>query len=414
MRFSSVVGKVRSRRGGTRGIGWIALGLTGVLLVTPLRAADWPQWRGPQRNGISTETGWLTRWPGGGPKRLWAAQVGEGFASVAVSGGRVYTMGNSRGTDTVFCLAADTGRVVWRQSYPCQPGDYGGSRATPTVEGNRVYTLSREAQAYCFDAATGKVVWNKDLRRETGAEEPRWGFAGSPLVEGRMVVYNVGAGGCGLDKATGRVVWRSHPSTAGYASPVAYTVGGQRGVAIFAASGILGLDPGSGRVQWQYPWQTQFDVNAADPIFAGDQVFISSNYGRGGALLRVGRGRPAPVWENRNMRNHANGCVLVGGYLYGNDQGTLKCIDLRTGAERWQNRSGLDKGGLIAVGGNLLVLTGRGQLTLVKPNPNAYTELASAQVLRGTCWSHPVLANGLIYCRSHEGELVCLDVRGKK
>jgi outer membrane protein assembly factor BamB len=395
-------------------IGWIALGLSGVVLAAPLRAADWPQWRGPRRNGISTETGWLVRWPGGGPKRLWSARVGEGYSSVAVQGGRVYTMGNSGGTDTVFCFAADTGRVIWKQSYRCEPGDYGGTRATPTVDGDRVYTLSREAHAYCFNAATGKVLWSKDLRRETGAEMPRYGFAGSPLVEGKLIIYNVGTAGCALDKASGRVAWRSQPSTAGYASPVPYSVGNQRGVAIFAASGLIGVDPASGRVQWQYPWQTEFDVNAADPIFSGDTVFLSSNYNRGCTLLRLGRGRPAPVWENRNMRNHANSCVLVGSYLYGNDQGTLKCLDLKTGAERWQSRGGLDKGGLIAAGGNLLVLTARGRLLLVKPDPAAYTELASAQVLRGTCWTHPVLANGMIYCRSHEGELVCLDVRGKK
>jgi outer membrane protein assembly factor BamB len=174
------------------------------------------------------------------------------------------------------------------------------------------------------------------------------------------------------------------------------------------------VDPANGRVLWQFPWDTQFEVNAADPIFSGDTVFISSNYNRGGALIRLGRGgQPAVVWQNRNMRNHFNSCVLLGGFLYGNDENTLKCIDLRTGEERWRRR-GMGKGGLIAANGHLITLTERGTLVLSKASPGRYTELAHASVLQGTCWTHPVLANGLVYCRSHEGELVCLDMRARK
>jgi outer membrane protein assembly factor BamB len=387
-----------------------------LLLVTaalPLEAADWPQWRGPQRNGISSETGWQA-WPVGGPKRLWSARVGEGFSSVAVNGGRLYTMGNAGGKDTVFCLAAGTGRVLWRHSYPCPSGDYGGPRATPTVDGNHIYTLSREGQAVCLNAGSGARIWVRDLRRDTGAAPPNWGFASSPLVLGRLVIYNVGAAGAALDKVTGRVVWKSGPGSAGYASPVGFTAGAGRGVAIFSGRALIGVDPATGRQLWQFPWDTQFEVNAADPIFSGDTVFISSNYNRGGALLRLARsGPPAVVWQNRNMRNHFNSCVLVDGFLYGNDENTLKCIDLRTGQERWRRR-GMGKGGLIAANGHLITLTERGTLVLSRANPGQYTELAHASVLRGTCWTHPVLANGLLYCRSHEGELICLDLRARK
>jgi outer membrane protein assembly factor BamB len=379
----------------------------------PAEAVDWPQWRGPRRDGISSEAGWLLRWPAGGPRRLWTAPVGEGFSSVAVKGGRVYTMGNARDKDTVYCLAVGTGRVLWRYSYPCPAGDQSGTRATPAVEANRVYTFSREGQAFCLNASSGKLVWGKDLRRETGAQPPTWGFASSALIDANRVIYNVGGAGVALDKSTGRVLWQSGGGTAGYASPVPFTLGTQRGVAIFSWSGIVSVNPANGRILWQYLWRTSFDVNAADPVFAGDTVFISSNYNRGCALLRLGRGgTPSPVWENRNMRNHFNSCVLVGGYLYGNDQDTLKCLDLRSGAERWQLR-GIGKGGLIAAGGKLIVLTERGQLLIIQPTPQKYTPLAQAQVMRGTCWTAPTLANGLLYCRSHEGELTCLDVRGK-
>jgi outer membrane protein assembly factor BamB len=414
MKQGSIQGTRRCRSRTHAMAGLLALGLLAAMLAAPLEAADWPQWRGPRRDGISSETGWLLRWPATGPRRLWTAQVGEGYSSVAVKDGRVYTMGNAGDRDTVYCLAAGTGRVLWKYSYPCPAGDQSGTRATPTVEGNRVYTLSREGQAFCLDASTGAKIWGRDVGRETGAAPPRWGFASSPLVYGNLVIYNVGTAGTALDKVTGRLKWKSGAGPAGYASPLAYAVGGQRGVAIFTGSSLVGIDPATGRSLWQHPWRTDYEVNAADPIFSGDAVFISSNYGRGGALIRLGQtGRPSLVWENRNMRNHFNSCVLLGGYLYGNDENTLKCIDLRTGAERWRQR-GMGKGGLIAVDGHLLVLTERGTLVLSRANPEQYSVLAFAPVLRGTCWTHPVLANGFVYCRSHEGELICLDVRAGK
>jgi outer membrane protein assembly factor BamB len=174
----------------------------------------------------------------------------------------------------------------------------------------------------------------------------------------------------------------------------------------------VGVNPANGRRLWDFPWQTSYDVNAADPIFAGDTVFISSNYGKGCALLRVGGGRPSVAWQNRSMKNHFNSCVLLNGALFGNDENTLKCIDLKTGAERWASR-GMGKGGLIAADGKLIVLTERGELVLAAAASDRYRELARTQILRGTCWTQPALANGLLYCRSHEGELVCLDMRAK-
>ena len=392
-----------------------AAGLTAALLcfiVETASGADWPQWRGPARNGISTETNWLSQWPASGPKRLWTAQVGQGFSSVAVKAGRVYTMGNDGRQDIVTCLQAVTGKVLWKYRYPCGAGDYGGPRATPTVHGNNVYTFSREGQAFCLNALSGKLVWRKDIARETRARAPQWGFAGSPLIQGNLVLYNLGTAGVALNKNTGKIAWQSGSGTAGYASPVPFAAGARSGAAIFTSSGIVAVNPANGRPLWQYPWETQFDVNAADPVFSGDTVFISSNYGKGGVLLRVAGGKPSVLWQNRNMRNHVNSCVLVGGALYGNDENTLKCIDLKTGAERWRRR-GMGKGGLIAAGGKLLVLTERGQLSVIAATPERFNELATAKVLDGTCWTHPVLANGLVYCRIHEGTLVCLDLRRK-
>ena len=375
--------------------------------------ADWPQWRGANRNGISAESGLLAAFPAGGPQKIWTANIGAGYSTVVASGGRVYGMGNYGDQDLVSCLNAATGKVLWSYRYPQGAGDYSGPRATPTIHEKKVYTISREGLALCLDAVTGKVIWQKNICAETRASAPRWGIAGSPLIERNLAIYNVGANGVALDKNTGRVVWNSGAETGGYASAVAFTAGGRRGVAVFGKDKLTAVDPASGRVQWEYPWQTSYDVNAADPIFSGDDVFISSNYGKGGSLLRISGGRPAKVWENRSMKNHFNSCVLVGGTLYGNDENTLRGIDFATGAERW-NMRGMGKGGLIAAEGKLFALTERGELTLIRANPTRFEELGRAKILSGECWASPVLANGLLYCRNHEGNAVCLDIKGKK
>ena len=367
--------------------------------------ADWPQWRGALRNGITSET---VGWRGGKPRQLWQANIGQGFSSVAVVSGKLYTMGNVNNTDWVHCLDTATGKPVWQYRYPCSSGDYPGPRATPTVHSGMVYTLSREGLALCLNAATGKVLWQQKL----SGQIPQWGFAGSPLIAGSRVIYNVGASGVALDKATGKILWQSGGGPAGYAAPVPFTAGGQSGVAIFAGKSLIALNPANGRPLWQFPWETSYDVNAADPIFSGDQVFISSNYGKGGALLQLGGGQPKALWQSRSMKNHANSCVLVKGHLYGNDEGTLRCIEWATGRERWSLRGGLDKGGLIAAGNQLLVMGGRGELILLAATPDKLTEQARATVLDGTCWTHPVLSNGTLYVRNQEGTLIALNLRG--
>jgi outer membrane protein assembly factor BamB len=391
----------------TRGLA-MALAAVSATGISSALAADWPQWRGPARNGISAEAGWKSRWPAGGPKQVWTTQLGQGYSSVSVVGGRVYTMGNRDGRDWVYCLDAKTGKPIWTHNYPCATGDYGGPRATPTVDGTVVYTLSREGHAHALNAATGKPIWSRDLRKVANVEPPNWGFASSPLVIAGRIIYNAGTAGVALDGG-GRVVWKSGGDS-GYASPVAFSVTGQKGVALFSGFGIVAVNPADGRELWRHRWETSYNVNAADPLFVGDAVFISSNYNKGCALLRLVGGRPTVAWQNRSMRNHFNTTVRVGDSLYGNDENTLRCLDLKTGAERWSMR-GMGKGGLIASDGKLLVLTERGELLVIQATPERLVELARAKVINGTCWTHPVLANGFIYCRSQEGTLVCLDVR---
>ncbi len=398
-----------SRRGA---LGFFAGGLAA--LCGSAEAADWPVWRGLRRTGVSDEKGWTTNW-GGGPKRLWGANVGTGYSTVAAQGGRIYTLGASGGQDTVVCLDAATGRVVWRQSFRHGSRTYGadpnptGSTTTPVIDRDRVYVLHREGLGACLDAASGRVIWQRDMRRETSGELPNWGFAGSPLVYGDSVIYNVGTSGIAVNKATGQVTWKSGNGKAGYAAPVAYTIGGVRGVAIFSGTALHGVNPGTGRVLWSHPWQTSYDVNAADPLIYGDKIFITSGYNRGCALLKIGA-RPQVLFENKNMRCQFNSPVLIGDHVYGNDANTLKCLDLRNGNEAWQHR-GIGNGGLMAADNKLIVLTDRGELFVAAATPARFQELARARVMSGVSWPHPVLADGKVYCRNNAGDLACFSVR---
>ena len=394
--------------------------LLACLIVSSAQALDWPHWRGPDRNGISKETGWLTTWPAEGPKQLWKANVGIGFSSIAVSQGRAYTMGNQANEDSVFCFEAETGKELWKHTYPSKLGAQsyeGGPHATPTVEAGRVYTLSKWGELVCLVADTGKPVWTKNVARESGAKVPTWGFASSVLVQGDTLYVNVGKTGMALAKADGKVLWTTGTDPSGYATPVPFTMGGRIALAVFGAKALYAVDVETGKELWNHPWKTSFDVNAADPIIQGDDIFISSGYDHGCARLRLSGGVPSVVWENKNVRNHYDSCVLLGGQLYGFDEkGDLQCLDWNTGELKWSESSLKKKrtqGSLMAADGKLIALGPDGELAIVEATPAGFKAISRAQILDGKCWTAPVLANGRIYCRNAAGDLVCLDVKGK-
>jgi outer membrane protein assembly factor BamB len=378
-------------------------------------AADWPHWRGPDLNGISRETGWQTQWPAPGPKVLWKARVGTGFSSFSVAKERAYTMGNATDMDTVFCFDAATGKELWKHAYPA-PLDAkyyeGGTSATPTVDGERVYTLSKRGALFCLDAATGRVVWSKQLAEKLGAKMPTWGFASSALVEGDLLLVNVGGTGTALKKSDGEVVWSNGKEEAGYSTPVPFNAGSQRAVALFTKEHVAAVTVTDGKELWRYPWKTSYDVNAADPIVAGDQVFISSGYNRGASVIKIADGAAGKVWENKNMRNHFNSCVLWQGHLYGVDEKELRCMVWETGEVKWGDPK-FGKGSLMLADGKLIALSEKGELIVAVATPAEFKPLARAQVIGGKCWTTPVLANGRIYCRNAAGDVVCLDVGGK-
>lgn len=384
------------------------------LAVQTGRADDWPQWRGPERNSISKETGWFA--PGATAKIAWKASVGAGYSSVAVSGGRLYTMGNKDGQDAIVCLNAADGKEQWRYSYPCRPGSYAGPRCTPTVTDGKVYALSREGVALCLDAKDGAEKWKRDLAKEQGVEAPTWGFASSPLILGKRMIVNVGGSGTALDKDTGEPVWKSSGKGASYASAVPFVFAGKPAVALFAQKALIAVDEASGAKLWEHPWSTSYDVNAPDPEIMVDKILITSGYGRGAALLDVAGATPKVAWENKSIASHFSSLVLRDGYVYGvtgnTGGGELRCIKAATGEVKWSSGA-TGFGSLIMADGKLIVLNEKGTLFVFKAAPDACEELWKGKVQEPTCWTPPALANGLIYCRNEKGELVAVDVRGQ-
>jgi outer membrane protein assembly factor BamB len=385
------------------------------LSVVVATAADWPNYRGPTHDGISTETGWTTTWPGSGPKPLWKAKIGLGFSSVVVAKGRAYTQGNTSNTDTIFCFDASTGKPVWKHSYPAplDPNAYeGGTSATPTVDGDHVYTISKRGIVHCLDAASGKVVWTKNLTEELKVKLPEWGFAGSFFIEGDLAILNVGTAGTALEKQTGKVVWTSGPEQAGYSTPVPFDANGERAVMFTIKQDVVAVKIKDGKELWRFPWKTQYDVNAANPILSGNKVFISSGYNHGAGVFDISAQPVKELWQNKNMRNQFASSVLWQGHVYGVDDNQLRCVVFDTGEVKWTDKvSG--KGSVTLADGKLIVLSDRGELLVAPVSPAGFKPVARAQVVGGKCWTAPVLANGKIYVRSGPGDVVCVDVSGK-
>jgi outer membrane protein assembly factor BamB len=401
-----------------RGRPAISLLLTCVLGAASAFASDWPHWRGPTRNGVSAETQWLDQWPADGPKIAWKAKVGLGFSSFAVAAGRVVTMGHASGKDTVFCFDAATGQELWRHSYPAELGDKyfeGGTTGSPTIADGRVYAVSRWGDAFCFEAASGKIVWSKNVRRESGARVPDWGFTGAPLVHEELLVLNVGEAGLALEKATGKIVWKSADDDAGYSTPLPVKRGGET-LALFGnGKAYVAVNVRTGREAWRFRWLTQYGVNAADPVVDGDRVFISSGYGKGAVLVDVAGAVPNEIWKSKVLRTQLNAAVLHDGHLYGvdgdtTDKAALKCVEFATGKEKWA-RAGFGSGGVIIADNKLIALGGTGELLVAPATPAGFTPTARAQVLGGKCWTAPVLADGIVYARNSRGDVVAVNLR---
>lgn len=365
----------------------------------------------------------VSEFPDSGPAIVWKGNVGLGFSSIVVGQGKAFTAGHASEQDTVFCLDAATGKQLWKHSYPAELGDKyyeGGVTGTPTIDGQRVYWLSRWGDLFCFNAADGKVVWQRQLVKETGAQIPSWGFTGAPTIHGNHLILNVGGGGMAVDKQTGKEIWKSGAGEAGYTTPLPIKRGNAVEMWIANGEGYYAVQPESGKQLWSIKWLTQYGVNAADPIPHGDKVFISSGYGKGAALFpqpKAGGTEPEPIWKNRVLRTQLNPAVLVDKHVYGvdgdtSDKASLKCVEVETGKELWVERD-FGSGGIIVADGKILALSAKGELMIAPVSPEAFKPSARAQVLGGKSWTAPVLANGLLYCRNSRGDIVAVDLRKK-
>lgn len=392
------------------------------LALTSSADADWLSYRGPNSTGASAEKGVSAKFPLDGPKVLWKASVGTGTSSITVSGDRAYTMGNAKDVDHVFCFDVKTGAEVWKHEYPLDLDKRmfeGGTAATPTIDGDRVYSVSHQGDLFCLDAATGKKVWYKHYQQDLGGKRPQWGFAGSPAVEGNMLILDIGGKGAStvaLDKTTGAVVWKSGDDEAGYATPVIATIGGKRTAVLFKGAALIGLDVKDGKELWRAPWKTNYEVNAATPLVVGDRIFISSGYGTGCALFEISGGKATEKWRNKNLKAHIDSPVYSKGCVYGIDgdassRAALVCVDFSSGQVKWSQRS--IGGALVAADGKLIILSEAGELIIADDSPTAFRPLSRAQVLPKRCWVQPTFANGRVFCRNNDGQLVCLDLSGK-
>lgn len=386
------------------------------LFLSPLAAQDsasWTQWRGPNRDGIATETGWVVD---SGGRKLWTKQVGMGYSTVVIANGLLFTQGHDKEKqeDTIFCLDAATGKEKWKHTFAAKTmsmAHRGGTLSTPSIDGTRLWALNREGNLFCFDAKSGKQRWHQNVIRKHGAKMPTWGFSASPLVLEEAVLVNVGKV-IAFDRA-GKPKWTSKDYGHAYSTPATFTFQGKKRLAVFNGAGIIVLDRATGKEVAKAPWKTRYDVNAATPVVMDDKIFVSSGYNRGCGMFEFNGKSLRQLWENRNMRNHMSGCVFYRGHLYGFDESLLKCL-APDGEVKWSQRR-LGKGALVLADGKLVLISQRGDLIVADANPEEYRELSRNRVLSGGVkWSTPVLCGGLVYVRGSMGELACVDHRPAK
>ncbi|MBC7856878.1 MAG: PQQ-binding-like beta-propeller repeat protein [Pirellulaceae bacterium] len=394
------------------------------ILASTASAADWPQFLGPARNGISPETGLMKAWPKDGPKEVWRVKGGVGMSGIAVSGGKAMTLVQRDSKQWLLALDAKTGKTLWETplapEYENQMGK--GPRGTPAVSGDQVFASTGEGILIALSVKDGKILWQHNPIKELGGTPADYGMACSPLVVGSQVIVTPGAAGAAVvayDAKSGKIAWKTGDDPAGYSSPALLKVGGKEQIVVFTGASAIGVQPGSGELLWRYAYETEFDCNIATPLAVDGRVFISCGENHGCVLLDVAGKEPAIIWESQGtksvFKNEWQTAIQLGGHLYGFDNvGSagpvthLACINAATGVPVWQ-KSRFGKGNLIAADGKLFLSTMQGELVVLSATPKGYEELRRKTIL-GTTRQAPALSSGLLYLRDDK-EIVCLDVR---
>ena len=394
------------------------------LLAAAARAEDWPQHLGPRRDGTSTEQA-PEAWGSNGPLILWHQEVGEGFSAPVVASGRLLLFHRQQGVERLDALDPADGRLRWSYRYPTTyRDDFGfdeGPRSAPTVSGDTVFTFGAQGMLSAVDLETGAKRWSVDTHEVFRVRKGFFGAAASPLVEDGRVLLNVGGtGGAGLvafDAASGRTIWTASESEASYSSAVVATLGGKKTVLFFTREGLVGVDPGLGALRFELRWRSRSrsSVNAATPLVIGDQIFVSSSYQTGAALLHPNGDRVEPIWTSDEvLSNHYSTSLYHDGHLYGfhgrQEYGpSLRCVELQTGAVKW-SRERFGSGSLIGIGDRILLLHEDGRLQLLLASPSSFELLATTQLLSSVVRAYPAFSDGVLYARNQR-ELVAARLR---
>jgi outer membrane protein assembly factor BamB len=415
-----------------------AILVTFVMLTVTAFAADWPQWRGPVRTGVSPETGLLKEWPKDGPTLLWQIKdIGYGYSTPAVVGDRLYLL-SSEGLENEMVQARSVkdGSKIWSTrignvGHPKQVPDYTGARSTPTVEGDVLYALGSDGDVVCLETATGKPRWQKNIRTEFGGQYGQWAYAESPLIDGDVLVCAPGgkeATILALNKKTGAVIWKTalpEADDAAYTSALIVTFAGRKQYVEFLRKGLVGVDAATGQFLWRFTKTAdkQAGMNMQTPVVQGDLIYSATNFG--GGLLRLSGDKDAmkaeEVYFNRDLPNSIGGTVLVGGHLYGTNKSEgLVCVEFETGTIKWKDKC-IGPASVCCADGNLYIHGENGQVALVEATPEVYREKGrftppeEPKHKRGImekAWSYPVVANGRFYIHDI-GTVWCYDVSGK-
>lgn len=393
--------------------------------ATPAHAKGanyWTDFRGPRRDGVSTEPAVLTDWPKDGPRCVWRQPIGGGYASFVMADGLAFTIEQRRADEAVTAYDLETGREVWAFRYPAEFTEWmggDGPRATPTWHEGLVHSLGATGELVCLRGQTGELLWRTNLLTANQSANLRYGLCASPVVVGEQLIVltgDVSSGNSvvGYDRRTGRKLWSALSERQAYTSPLLATLAGRPQVLVVTASRALGLDLTDHRVLWEFPWTVQYDNAICTPTLVGtNQFVIAAGYGAGAALLEVtatADGFAArPVWRNRNLKTKFNPAVLYEGHLYGLDEGVLACVEVATGERKWrEGRYGY--GQLLRAADHLIVLGGEGELALVRATPERFEERARVRALTGKTWNVPALAEGRLLVRN-AAEMACYDLR---
>lgn len=386
-------------------------------------AQDWPRYLGPDGSG-KVDGNIRTNWKEEKPKELWRKDLGKGCTSFALAGDKVVVMGNKDNTDIVWCLDAATGKEIWTHKYSekLDPKLYdGGPNATPTIDGDVVYTLSRTGNLFCLSMADGKPKWHKHFQKDFEGTAPSWGYSASPVVKGDLLYCLPCADDGGLfalEKATGKVSWKSGDDTKpGYAAPVFFNHKGRDVVAAFHGRELVtyNLD-GKGKPVFDFGWRTSYDVNASNPQYHDGMMFLASGYGMGYVVIDVSYGKPKVLHKDEDIRMIFQNSILQDGDILGvfgdkNIAAELIRMDMKTGKARWRAKMPGTRGSSLMVGDQMVILSETGDIICGEPAKSGWTEHGRVKALPSVSWAPVAFAHGRIFARSNKGEAVCLEVK---